>query len=266
MISSSLFQTLARHRELLWALVKRDWQAKYRGSLLGSIWSLVVPFCLVGIYTVFFAGILQVQARPGGNPTDFALFLMCGSIPWWSFNETLTRSTTSLVEQRNLIKKVVFPLDLVPATLAISGAISEVIGLVVLAIAIFVLQGAPGPGVLLVPLLVVLRVVFTTGISWLLASLGVFFRDLTQVVAVLLTAWMFLTPIFYDPARVPAKFSWLIFANPMTWLVTAYRSVLLDNRPPAAGSIIGFACVAVASALAGHYWFSRTSPAFADVV
>lgn len=256
------------HRAVLWSFVRRDWQAKYRGSVLGTFWSLAGPFSLVAIYTIFFAGILQIRLRSTADPTDFALFLMCGIIPWMSFSEAVMRSSNSIVDQSNLVKRVKFPLDVLPQSICISAVVSELIGFTILLATIVLITGHINLilVVLFIPLLLVLQIMLTNGISWFVASLGVFFRDMSHLLNICLTAWMFLTPIFYEVERVPAPFRIIVLLNPMTWLVTAYRSVLLDSALPDLRFLALLVFAAYLTALIGHYWFLRSSRVFADVL
>jgi len=187
-------------------------------------------------------------------------------MPWWAFSESLSRATTSIVEHRNLVKKVVFPLELLPVTICVSSSITEIIGLTILIVAVFLITGHIGLTILLVPILLIFQVILTTGLSWFIASLGVFYRDMTQVVNIILTTWMFLTPIFYDADRIPDQFRWLVLVNPMTWLITAYRSVLLDVQVPNLGQTVLFMITSGVVIILGHYWFYRTRRIFADVL
>ncbi len=258
--------SVVRHRHLIWMMVRRDVQGRYRGSALGALWALASPLFLIAIYAIFFGVFLQL--RPAGRPgvADFGLFIMAGVVPWMAFSEGLTRSTSVVLDNRTLVKKVVFPLEVLPANVVIAALVGQAIGLVVLSLALLLMRGQSPLGLLLVPLLLVPQVLFTLGLAWLLASIGVFLRDLAQAIGLLMTAWMFLTPIFYSPSALPADWRWLLVLNPMAQFVVGYRAALmgeggLDLLALGAAVVIG-----LLTFLVGGAWFMRTKHAFADVV
>jgi lipopolysaccharide transport system permease protein len=256
---------ICQDRDLLWAMVARDWHTRYRASVLGLAWAFLVPIALVAIYTFFFAGLLQVKLTPDSTPLDFAFFLMCANLPWSAFSESIHRSSTVVADNRNLIKRVVFPLRLFPPFVSLAPVINEVIGLAIFVVAILILRGQLSPTLWLLPVLVLCRVLFTYGITLTVASIGPFLPDMSQFLNILLTAWMFLTPIFYSTEAIPATFRWIIEANPTTWIINSYRNVVLYGTLPDR-SIILLVILSACLIAIGNWWYSRLSPQFADVV
>lgn len=256
---------LSRRMVLLRVMVRRDLASRYRGSLLGVAWAVLTPFLLMVLYTIIFSVFLKIRLSGDNSPSSFALYLLAGLLPWTMFSEVASRCTTVMLGQVNLIKKVVFPLEVIPLTITGAGLVNHLIGLGVFLLAAAVLA-SPQPTWLLLPVLIIPLSLFSAGVGLILASLGVFLRDLGQVVGLLLTAWMFLTPIMYAESFVPARFLPLIDANPFTWLVHGYRQVVLEGQLPSFSSLLLLYGVASVVAIIGYRWFQHLAPGFADVL
>lgn len=260
------FLGLYRHHALIWSFVKRDLQARYRGSAVGLFWSVIHPLIMLGLYTFVFSTILKVRVGISEGTEQFALYLFCGLLPWNAFAEGLNRSTGVILENANLIKRAVFPSEILPVYPVIAGIVTELIGFAIL-IAALLFTGHPiRPVILLLPAILLLQVVLTTGLAWIIAGTTVFVRDLGQILGVVLTLWVFLTPIFYPPSAVPEGLRVLLAVNPMYAMVEAYRSVLLRGELPAAGGVAFLASIGIIVFLVGHRLFARMQPAFADVL
>ena len=178
----------------------------------------------------------------------------------------MTRSSSILLDQTPLIKKVVFPTEILPVHLVLSALIVEVVGLVAFLVVTMIGGRLPGWSLLILPLVMALQFLFMTGIAWLLSTLALYLRDVRQVVGLMLTLWMFLTPIVYPASLVPARFKWVLDINPMTAVVDAYRAALLDDRLPSPVPLVIFAAVALTSFVFGHWVFTRSKPTFADLL
>jgi ABC-type polysaccharide/polyol phosphate export permease len=216
----------------LLALVRRDLKTRYAQTIVGFGWTVLQPLILLLLYTFVFSVILQVKFRAGGNTGEFALYLTSAMFPFLALSEGVQRASTSLSENRSLLDKVLFPAEVLPAVSVVSATISEIIGLTLL-IGLTVLMDVRLSGwIVLLPLLVLLRVVFTMGLAWLVSVLNVFFTDIGQSLGILFTAWMFLTPIFYPVELVPDGLTWALQINPLYHLVSAYRAVLLEAQSP----------------------------------
>jgi lipopolysaccharide transport system permease protein len=181
-------------------------------------------------------------------------------------SDALTRSSSILLDQTPLIKKVVFPTEILPVHLVLSALIVEIVGLAVFLVVVIIGGRLPGWSLLILPFVMVLQFLFMTGVAWLLSTLALYLRDVRQVVGLMLTLWMFLTPIVYPASLVPARFRWVLDINPMTAIVGAYRAALLDDRMPAPAPLALFAVIALALFVSGHWLFMRTKPTFADLL
>lgn len=259
-------ERLLHQRHLLLDFLGRDLRARYVGSAGGIAWAVLHPLILLAAYTVLFSVILQVRFGESESVTAFALYLYCGMLSWHAFADAASRATTGLIQHRHLIKTVRFPAKILPTTVALTELVNQGIGLMFLIAAAWVLGHPPGWALLLLPVLLVLQLAFTLGTSMGLATLNVFYRDVEQFTRVAFLVWMFLTPIFYPEARVPANLRFLLDLNPMTHLVRMYRAILLDGRPVALGDLAAFASVAVLALAAGHALFTRYHHKFADLL
>jgi len=257
---------LPRRYELVHSLVRKELAARYRGSALGAAWVLLRPAVMIAIYTFIFAGVFGARFGAGGTAWDYALYLFCGLLPWTAFQESVQGSATVIVSHANLVKRVVFPLETLPLSLAFAAHVTQLFGMIVLVTAAAVMQGGLHPTILWLPVLLAPQMLAALGAAWLTASLGVFLRDTGQVTGLLLTAWLFLTPIIYPEQAIPVRYSFYVNLNPFTPLVRNYRRTLLEGLPPDWAGLAYFTLFAAASFLFGYWWFARTRKNFADVV
>jgi lipopolysaccharide transport system permease protein len=260
------FRVLVAHWPAIQIFVNRDIRGRYINSALGLWWAVIQPLALLALYTFVFSSIMSIRLSETGGSAEFALYAFCGLLPWLAVADALTRSSSILLDQTPLIKKVVFPTEILPVHLVLSALIVEVAGLAVFLVVVMIGGRLPGWSLLILPGVMVLQFLFMTGVAWLLSTLALYLRDVRQVVGLLLTLWMFLTPIVYPASLVPARFQWLLDINPMTAIVGAYRAALLDDRMPGLLPFALLAVVAVAMFVSGHWVFMRTKPAFADLL
>jgi len=258
---------LYRHRALIVNFVKRDLVARYKGSAMGIFWSVAHPFVMLLLYTLVFSGIFRVQVGEAEGTRIFALYLFCGMLPWNAFQEGMSRSTEVIFGHANLIKRTIFPSEILPAYIVLSCLVSELIGLAIL-LGVLMLTAHQGLGLplLFLPVILLLQVAFTLGLAWIVAAINVFLRDIGQLVGVVLTLWLFLTPIFYPPSQIPQSLKWVLLVNPMGWVIEAYRSVILRGAFPAAWSVAALALCSVIVFSVGYRLFQRMQGAFADVI
>lgn len=252
--------------ELIRSLSRRELVARYKGSVLGIIWALVTPVVMIAIFTFIFAGIFGARFGARGSHWDYALYLFCGLLPWTMFQEAAQRSASTIVAHSNLVKRVVFPLETLPIAETLASLGNQLFGTLALLVAILVIRHEFHLTLFWLPVLVIPQFLFTLGVAWLLASLGVFLRDIAQGISLLLMAWMFLTPIIYPEAIVPDRFRSFININPFTSLIRSYRRVLLEGMQPDWRGLAYFTAVAVLIFLFGYWWFARTRKSFADVI
>jgi lipopolysaccharide transport system permease protein len=260
-------------RQLLWQLIRRDIAGRYRGSFGGLAWSLITPVLLLGVYLFVFGYVFNPRhaagaaaGGPGAGIVQFGLSLFCGVLVHGMFAECLVRSPGVIVGQPSYVKKIVFPLELLPLVTVGSAMFHLVVGLAVLLLGVLVLHAAPGPYALLVPLALVPLVLMSAGVAWLTASLGVYLRDIGQLTGLAATMLMFLSPVFYPVEALPAQWRWLALASPLTVPIETLRDTLLHRRMPDMASLAAYWAVALVVFALGWLWFAKTRRGFADVL
>ena len=248
------------------SLVVRDIQSRYVGSLLGLFWSVVHPLTQIAIYYFLFAVVFKVRLGPEYGGTHYAVWLITGLLPWMFFAEIVGRASGSVTGYANLIKKTVFPSELLPLSHAVAALVNHLIAFAILVAAIVLMGGAlPARGFLVFGYMAAAGL-FGLGLAWILSSFNVFLRDVGQIMGVLLQVWFYLTPVIYPVSQVPERFRTLLALNPMFHVVEGYRWALLSGAAPDAAGVL-YLCVTVAAALlAGGAVFERLKPAFADVL
>lgn len=253
-------------RHLTAIMVKRDLLGKYKGSMMGFFWTIINPLGHLLLYTFVFSIILKVRFGGDASTSNFALYLMAGLLPWGAFSESLNRASTSVVEQPNLVKRVVFPLEILPLAVVISSMLSEFIGTAILAVVAAVLTQQFHWTVVFLPLIWCSQFMFITGLSWLLGSLGVYLQDLKHMMSLLLSTWMYASPIVYPASSFPPHLQFMVWINPMAGIVTDYRRVLLEGHPPDWPLFASYTIFASVVWFAGYYFFKKTKRSFADVL
>jgi lipopolysaccharide transport system permease protein len=257
---------LYRHGALIKNFVKRDLEARYKGSAIGLFWTVVHPLVMLVLYTYIFSAILRVRVGAAEGTGSFAIYLFCGLLPWNAFAEGVNRSTGVILEHANLIKRTIFPSEVLPIYPVVSGIFNQLIGLGILLAALLVTAHPITPLILVLPVVLLLQFALTAGLAWIVAGFTVFVRDLGQIMGMVMTIWVFLTPIFYPPTLIPERLRFLLVGNPMYALVESYRCVILKGVLPPLGSLAFLACTALATFLLGHWVFDRMQGAFADVI
>ena len=257
---------LIRCRGLIWSLVARELKARYRGSVLGFLWSFINPLLLLAIYSFVFTTIIPNRTE-GLQP--FALFMLCGILPWTWFSASLTEASGSLIAGGNLIKKVLFPAEVLPMVSVLANMVHFFLALPIVAIVLVLYQHWPDAGGLVwLPVVVLVQLVFTTALALALAALTVHFRDIRDILANVLMLWFFSTPIiyFYDQPEV-RPYKALFNLNPFTHLVISYQEILFF--PGAFGHWKWLLALGVASVvvfLASYWLFDRLRDSFVEVV
>jgi lipopolysaccharide transport system permease protein len=257
---------LPRRRELVRSLTRKELQAKYRGSALGFAWAMLTPAVMIAIYTFIFAGLFGARFGAQGTAWDYALYLFCGLLPWTAFQESVQSASNVIINHANLVKRVVFPLEALPLSQTLAAHVTQLFGTIVLLAAVLIIRHELHATLLWLPLLIVPQVFFVLGAAWFVASLGVFLRDTAQVVALVLVAWFFLTPIIYPEQVIPSRYQRLASFNPFAPLVRSYRRVIIEGAQPDWSGMAYFAAVALVVFLFGYWWFARSRKNFADVI
>jgi lipopolysaccharide transport system permease protein len=262
-----IIATMWRNRSLIAALTKREVIGRYRGSMLGILWSFFNPVFMLIVYTFVFSVVFKARWTGGGDSkTEFALILFSGLIVYSLFAECVNRAPGLILGNVNYVKKVVFPLEILPVINLLAAFFHLLISLVVWLIFYFMFFGMPQPSIFLLPLVLLPLVLFTIGMSWALASLGVYLRDISQIVGVLTTALMFLSPIFYPISALPAEFQKLMHLNPLTLVIESIREVLVWGNVPALQPWLIQLGISSIIAWLGFAWFQKTRKGFADVL
>jgi lipopolysaccharide transport system permease protein len=248
-------------------MAKREIIDRYRGSVLGLLWSFFNPVAMLLIYTFVFSIVLGARwPGSGGGSVDYALNLFAGMTVFSLFAESVTRAPGLVVQNGNLVKKVVFPLEVLPWVGLSSSAFHAGVNYLVLLAFVVVAKGDFHATALLFPLVVVPVMLFALGLSWFLSSLGVFLRDMTHTVGLLVTALMFVSPVFYPLSAAPEAAQRVLRLNPLARSIDDVRAIVLQGTLP---DVTTFVVLCVASAVvawAGLAWFMRTKHAFADVL
>jgi lipopolysaccharide transport system permease protein len=263
-------QTLRAKLELLKALVQRDLEARYKGSVLGNLWPVLNQLSQLLIYTYVFAIVLRVKLSLEGLPANnltFGLWLFAGLLPWTAFANGFTVGAASVIVQPNLVKKVVFPVELLPLVPVLSAFVESSFGLMILITLVAISAQTIHPTLLLLPLVWLPQLMLTAGLAYLSAGLTVFLRDIPQTLTVVLNLWFYLTPIVYPATVIPEKIRpWVFWLNPMAAIAENYRDAILRGEMQhwkewGIALVVSFAVL-----LAGLWCYRRLRPAFADVL
>ncbi|MCS6953888.1 MAG: ABC transporter permease [Bryobacterales bacterium] len=259
-------RTLWRHRSLIRSMARRDVAGRYRGSFAGLFWTVLNPLLLVLTYFFVFGIVLRTRFGTDPSRAGFALYFLAGMLPWLPFSEALGRAPSVLLEHRTFVKKLVFPLEILPTAQVAAGLVTQGFALAVFLTLLVILRGEVPSSAVWLPALLVPQVLLTLGLCWFLAALGVYVRDLAQVNGFLLTLWFFLTPICYPEASLPQEALWLLAMNPMFVLVRGFRAALLEGQAPAFDPLWKLWLAAAAVFVLGHAFFYRLRRNFADVI
>jgi lipopolysaccharide transport system permease protein len=221
---------------------------------------------MIAIFTIIFAGIFKAKFGTSNSQWDFALYLFCGLLPWTAFQEALTFSSNVVVTRANLVKRVVFPLETLPLAQTLAAIVNQLFGTVALLLGIILIHHQVHPTLIYLPVLLVPQFIATIGGAWLLASLGVFIRDIVQGTTLVLMAWMYLTPIIYPETIVPDAYRPIINVNPFSALIRSYRRIIIEGVAPDWSGLAYFLAFALTAFVIGYWWFARSRKNFADVV
>lgn len=257
---------LGRYRALIQTLVVRDLKARYRGSVLGFFWSFFNPLLLLLIYTFVFTKVMPGIHSKEMEP--YALFMFCGILPWTWFSSSLLESSNTLIAGGNLIKKVLFPAEVLPIVTVLANMVHFFLGLPILVVFLIYYQRPVDPLELLwFPVIVLVQLVLTTGLALLLSALTVHFRDMKDLLGNLLTLWFFATPIIYPMLDAPADLRWWLNLNPMTHLMISYQEVLFFPGPHGHFKwLMALGAMSLVVFLAGYFVFDRLRDSFAEEV
>jgi lipopolysaccharide transport system permease protein len=264
----SLAKTIFFNRQLIIQLVRRDVLGRYRGSMLGILWSFFSPILMLVIYTFVFAVVFK--ARWGGSTSDskaeFALILFAGMNVFAIFADSINQAPSLIINNSNYVKKVVFPLELLPIINIGTSLFHVFIGFMVLIFGLIIINGYINWTIIYLPLILLPLIILTIGLSWFLASFGVFLPDIRQAIGIFTTVLMFLSPVFYPVSALPVRFQNMVFLNPLTFIIEQTRGVVIFGAPPDWRGLLIYGLIASAIAWLGFAWFQKTRKGFADVL
>jgi lipopolysaccharide transport system permease protein len=265
----ALTRSLWRNRQLIVQMTKREVVGRYKGSAMGLAWSFFNPVLMLVVYTFVFSEIFQ--SRWGGiggddSKTQFAVVLFVGMIVLNLFSEVINRAPSLILANVNYVKKVVFPIEILPVITMGAALFHSLISLVVLLAAFALFNSYLQWTAVFIPLVLLPIVILILGLAWLLASLGVFLRDVGQTIGIITTVLLFLSPVFYPATALPEEFRPWLMANPLTFIIEQAREVLIWGRLPDWAGLGVYTVAASLVAWAGYAWFQKTRKGFADVL
>ena len=266
-----IFLSLKRHYPLILQLIKREVVGRYRGSLLGMLWSLINPILMLAIYTFVFSVVFKIRMdHQDGSIYDdkfaFALVLFVGLIIFNLFSECLSRAPGLILANVNYVKKIIFPLEILPWVNLGSALFHASISFSVLLGFLLLIDHPIHWTSIYLPIIVLPLLFLIIGLSWFLASIGVFVRDIGQFIGLILTMLMFMSPIFYPASALPASVRDYLFLNPLTFIIEQTRTVILYGQSPNWIGLAAYYVIALLIAWAGMVWFEKTRKGFADVL
>ncbi len=264
----SLAKSVFRHRELILQMTRRDVVGRYRGSVIGLLWSFLTPVLMLTVYTFVFSVAMKAKWNVGGEESkaQFAVVLFVGLIVHSLFSDVINRSPGIVLSNVNYVKKVVFPLEILPIVSMGASLFHSMVSLCVLLAAFVLLNGFLHWTVIFAPVVIAPLILLTLGIAWMLASTGVYLRDVAQTTGIITTAMLFLAPVFYPLSALPEQYRILLNLNPLTFMIEQSRRVLLFGQLPNWTGLLLYGVASLMIAWLGYWWFQRTRKGFADVL
>ena len=253
-----VFRNLYKYRELLKTNVKKEIRGKYKNSFLGVLWSFLNPLLQIVVYAVVFQVILK-------NPQEnYAIFLCCGLIPWTFFSSTVTRSAFTMIENGNIIKKVYFPREILPISIVTSEAVNFMISTII--ILGFVIFGGIGISkyIIFYPLVLLAQYLLLIGISLIISSISVYVRDLQHLIGVAMQLLFYATPIVYASETIPDNFKWILYLNPMTYIINGYRDIFYNQKMIDVIPTLLLIIISIILCLIGYIIFNKLQKGFAE--
>ena len=249
------------YRSMIRSLVHKDLRGRYQASVLGFLWTFIVPLCQLLVYTVVFSVIMR------SNVEKFYLYLFVALIPWNFFSSCLTGGSSCIIQQQSLVNKIYFPREVVPVAYVTSSFVNMLYcEIVVVAVALFSGVRFSLPGLLCLPAVMAVEYVLALGITMIMSAVDVYFRDLEHILGIISMAWMFMTPIMYDMNMVPEHLRFIFRLNPMTSVVTAYRDILYSGGVPKMETLLVSAGMGILFLIIGFFVFGKLKRRFSEVM
>lgn len=248
-----------QYREMVFSLIRKDLRGRYKGSVLGILWTFINPLLQLAVYTVVFSFLFKT------NIDKFYIFLFVGLVPWLFFNTSLVGGATSVVSQENLIKKIYFPRQVLPISYVTSGFVNMLLTfLVIFAVLIFSGFGMNIKVLWALPIVMLVEYLLALGIAMITSAVTVYFRDLEYILGIVAMCWMYLTPILYEVDIIPEEFRYLIYFNPMTGVIMCYRDILYYKQLPQLQTLGGAFVVGAVFLVAGFVIFQKMQRRFVE--
>lgn len=260
------FTSIWRNRNLIASMSRRDVLQRYRGSAGDVLWTILHPVLLMATYFFVFGIVLGSKLGPDTSRTAWAFYFLAGMLPWLGMSESIGRAPNAILENRVLVKKVVFPVEILPVTQVISGLVTQFFAIGVFIVALLVVRQHLPAAVVWLPLLLIPQMLFTLGLNWCLSATGVYLRDIGQMIGFVLTLWFFLTPICYPETSLPPGAAEILSKNPVYVLVRGYRAIFLEGQAPPLAALGKLWLLSGVVFLGGHAWFYKLRRSFADVI
>ncbi|WP_458411716.1 ABC transporter permease [Schinkia sp. CFF1] len=258
------FSLLYKYRKILFNLAANDIKQKYAGSLLGGMWIVLYPLLFLSVYFLVYIAIFKIRLE-GLSTVDYVLIIFSGLIPWFGFADAIGISVNSVTANSSLIKNTLFPIELIPVKVVLSSMVSQIIGLVLLLV-VLAFRGQLSFYVLWLPLILFLQILFTMGLAWILASINVFFRDVGQVINVILILLMLVSPIAYTVDMLDENLLFFMKFNPLYYMILVYREVIMYQSFPSMDVTLIFVLMSFIVFYIGYYIFTRLKVVFSDYV
>ncbi len=262
-----VFRSLILNKELIRQLTWREVITRYKGSYLGILWSFITPMLMLVVYTFVYSEIFNSRwPNQSDNTMQFALIIFTGLTTFNIFAEVVSRAPTLIINNTNYVKRVVFPLEILPVTILGSALVQGAISLLILLVGNLLTQGTLYWSNLLIPIVLIPLILLALGLGWLLAALGVYFRDIGQIIGVIVQALMLLTPIFYSSEAIPEYLQFIYWGNPISSIVENMRQIAVFGHAPNWEMLFSNFAVGLFIFFAGHFVFRRLKGGFADVL
>lgn len=266
---TSQLRSIWTNRNLIYQMTKRDILSKYKGSAVGVLWSLINPILMLVIYTLVFSVIFK--ARWGNSAVDepktqFAVILFVGLIVHAFLAECLVRAPNLILQYSNYVKKVVFPLEILPIVTVLAAVFQSIISFMVLIAAFFLFNGYLHWTIVFAPFVFLPLIILTLGLVWLISSLGVYIRDIGQSIGIIVTVLMFLSPVFYPLSALPPAMQHVVLLNPLTYIIEQSRAVIVWGQLPDFVGLGIYSLISLFITLMCYVWFQKTRKGFADVI
>ena len=255
-----LLKNLYNYRELLKTNVKKDVGGKYKNSFLGVLWSYINPLLQIAVYAFVFQIIMR------SNIENYAVYLCCALVPWQYFSSVVLRGAATIIDNGNIIKKVYFPREILPISIVTSEGINFLISTLIILGFVIVSGIGLSVNIFWYFLIVIIQYIISLGISFIVSSLSVYFRDLLHLLGVFMQLLFYATPIVYSAQDVPASFRWLLKINPMSYLIEGYRTIFYDKMPPNFQSLGIALLMGIVLCVIGYFVFRKLEKGFAEEI